>query len=504
MNLIFFIIFILTICIIIFFLTRKSHSNNSVIIKDKEKYKMSLLNNIGNLIQKKNNIQITNTSNRQNKIKLNNSLDILKEQIINIIIAKYDITDDHIIDYIKNSCLDVLLKLSQQKSIENILNHYNPQQSNDLIILVLRNLFYYPSLDVKRKILIGQYLINKSNNENEIENIYDYISSIALNKNENSVTRMNASDILNLSNNSRYMKISKNSLELLRQEDDLPKVINSPHLQNMRNIFDNVQVLNPFNTIRNNIINDIPIIAPIIIRDNVRYIPNNLRQNTKERSIYNDGQNVHNTEINNSVLEAGKNLIKNYTTSSILTFNYNLISNLPEDKKMKIEAALHRILTDDTIFKYNITLYTLFQSLLYFIEKHPNKDELNKRLIEELISSSGLCASGHISRLINTLQGYDISNDLKIKIKIDDEIYAKIKHFIDKSLQNAVDNDEIMDDMMTNNKSIFITFIKTIIYKELPTIYNEYKDIATKDEISKVIISSLDKYSNTINNFELI
>ena len=74
-----------------------------------------------------------------------------------------------------------------------------------------------------KKLLAGQFIINKSRNGDEIDAIYNYISEVALNPQIPSTTRMNAADILSISNNRRYMGVANQALELLRREDDAPR-----------------------------------------------------------------------------------------------------------------------------------------------------------------------------------------------------------------------------------------------------------------------------------------
>lgn len=49
---------------------------------------------------------------------------------------------------------------------------------------------------------------------------------------------------------------------------------------------------------------------------------------------------------------------------------------------------------------------TVFDHVWSYIQRHKDKDELVKRLREEVIDSRGMCSNGKITRLVNSLQGF--------------------------------------------------------------------------------------------------
>ena len=122
--------------------------------------------------------------------------------------------------------------------------------------------------------------------------------------------------------------------------------------------------------------------------------------------------------------------------------------------------------------------------------------------MDELIDMSGKCSTGHLSRLLNVLQGYETDLKSKVTIDIKDEMYAKIKHLIEKDIMEQENMDELMEDMLSENKSIFIKFIKKVIDQNIFEIVNEYKNNnISNDEIIKTIVESLDKYTGTKDYF---
>ena len=427
----------------------------------------------------------------------------------NIIIGRYKLDNKHEIDIVKFHVVKYI-ELNK-KNTERL----SESDIDDLLLYVSRKIFKTVNDHMKR-IQIGQFIINNSRDNKEIQYIYEHIVFIASNNNISVNTRMNAIDILYLSNNSKYIDISKQLLKQIR------------NIENTNDWFDRrldkkIQLLKTINTKTlpvNNTQTYIPVTNTNTLQTTQLIYPNNDQLyiqdleifeppiiKKSEKSIYQDGQNVHDTSINNTVLETANELISNYTPNSTLNFNYALISGYSEEDKTKIEVSLHRIMTDNSNFKYGITLYKLFQSLLCFISKNTQKDqrdELNKRLTEELLDMHKTCATGHLSRMVNVLQGFDTNLKQKISISIDSEIYAKIKFIIEKEIQNAENSDEIIDDMMSDEKLLYIDFIKNIFNKDekkIKEIYKEYENVKDEKSINTSLIKALDKFTGTSGKF---
>jgi hypothetical protein len=223
-----------------------------------------------------------------------------------------------------------------------------------------------------------------------------------------------------------------------------------------------------------------------------------------ERTIYGDGQNVHDTTVNNSVLDAAHELVKNHRGTGMLNFDYGLIAKLPPAQRVKVEAALHRITTDPSSFKHGTSLYSIFQSLMQFIAQHKEKDELNRRLVEELTEMSGLCATGHLARLVSVAQGFTDNDGMRIKMSIDDEVYAKIKHLADRAIGGDENSDDLLQDLVSPEKTRICTFLSNQAVQWINDLSEEYKDLTTKEKVQDAIIKALDKYTNTGGRFRSI
>jgi hypothetical protein len=208
-------------------------------------------------------------------------------------------------------------------------------------------------------------------------------------------------------------------------------------------------------------------------------------------TVYSDSQNVHNNTVNESVLNACSYLIKQEQVFEIRMDNVRneLLEQFPIYTR-SIESVLTRVEIDTSRFRSGIhafSLYELFSSLWNYINKHKHKTELFKRLVEEISSMALYCATGHLSRFINVIQGYTEDPSLQIKISDKSQIKSVVSTYLDKLL--FVADDKITDSILENDKNPFYNFISTSINLKIEEWIKEY------GEIQEHIISAVEKYS---------
>jgi hypothetical protein len=511
-------IFIFLLFILIVYIIYKLNKN-----KNKNFETNSYLENYGNKL--KSNIDLLSIKNsKQQKYKIQNiEYHPLIKKVSNVIIGRYKLKNKDIIKIVYYNVNEYILvnickkDNKKNKNLDNILNDkYKLNEVTDKTTLNVSRILFDIVNDPLTKIFIGQYIINKSNSNFEINNIYKGIIDIAKNSKYSVDIRMNAVDILNLSNNKKYIEISKTLIQSIRNirtenvnqtfDNHLNTVINNVKTKKQNQIQINKNTNIPQQGLGNIPQQNIELLVdidgntfPIPPDIDIPPLQRQIEIKKPSRSIYEDGQNVHNTKINESTLNTASELINKYNPTTRIEYTY--YKKLYKDEKIKkIENSIHRINTDTSTFGKGFNLYSVFQSLLNLIEQHPQKNELNERLIDELIDMSNKCSTGHLSRLINVLQGFETNLKIKVEIDIKDEIYAKIKHLIEKNIMEQENMDEIMEDILSENKTIYIEFVKNIINDNISEMLNEYKNVDNKDVI-KEIINALDKYTGTTNNF---
>lgn len=177
------------------------------------------------------------------------------------------------------------------------------------------------------------------------------------------------------------------------------------------------------------------------------------------KTIFDNAQNVHVKEIEKSVLDIITKL-SSYPTMKLndeyisLNFVQEKVSELLKNKselcnnslcfnnvdcigrdenyfcsekckadfenKMKIVISFNRISMDKALY-FNNTISNILVKVWSYIENHEEKDEMKKRLLEELMEMSGTCSSGFASRMVNTVTGF---GEFHISISWEDQIVS--------------------------------------------------------------------------------
>ena len=198
------------------------------------------------------------------------------------------------------------------------------------------------------------------------------------------------------------------------------------------------------------------------------------RQDGNVKTIFQNAQNVHVDEIEQSVLKALEFLasIEMKTISDVpgtdkITFEYvkknieeelekikpkepkdyekyvkkrenkgksknkkmnDIVEKYEKDKKIydenedKINVSLNRIYMDRALYSnYNCSLLNILLKVWTYFSSHVAKDDMKKRLLEELIDMSGTCSSGFAGRLVNVISGF---GDFNITISWRDQLIA--------------------------------------------------------------------------------
>jgi hypothetical protein len=177
------------------------------------------------------------------------------------------------------------------------------------------------------------------------------------------------------------------------------------------------------------------------------------RQDGDVKTIFDNAQNVHVDEIEQSILEALEFLsgISMKTLSGVpgtaqITFEYvkkqieeELEKSKPkepkrktkkykeekknyDEKEDKIKISLNRIYMDRALYSnYNCSLLHILLKIWTYLSTHESCEDMKNRLLEELIDMSGTCSSGFASRLVNVISGY---GDFNLTISWRDQIVA--------------------------------------------------------------------------------
>jgi hypothetical protein len=213
-------------------------------------------------------------------------------------------------------------------------------------------------------------------------------------------------------------------------------------------------------------------------------------------TIVTDTQNVHSKDINDCNLKICVKLILIYEAKDVDMDGivFPMLSLLyPEDQEL-IRGVLERVEIDTSIFCYGndkFTLYNVFCALWEFIMCNKHKDQLLKRLIQEIVSMFEYCTTGHLARFVAVIQGFTDNEDLTLKISTKEHMKMVVCNILDKSLENA--SDEIVDSIISSDQTIFFKFVEKTLSDRLSELLKEYGDLR-KDICSAVALYTGWKY----------
>jgi hypothetical protein len=147
--------------------------------------------------------------------------------------------------------------------------------------------------------------------------------------------------------------------------------------------------------------------------------------NYNNHGIFNDSQNVHSSSIQKSTQDSINNLMKDDLDLSKDEIVDQLIQLEP-----KCLTSLLCYLDDKEVHSILLlTFYEVFVKIFGRIVNSDHKNELMKRLDEEMQESECKCFTGRMTRLVNVLSSY--FEDINITISTNERISAIILTILD-------------------------------------------------------------------------
>lgn len=168
------------------------------------------------------------------------------------------------------------------------------------------------------------------------------------------------------------------------------------------------------------------------------------------RTIFENAQNVHTSEVSDSVNEAIEYLVQmplesekkkpltfEYVKTQIMSILDGMEANPSRDADVKI--ALNRILIDRSLYSnHNMSLVNILLKVWLYLSQHEHRAALETRLVEELCEISGRCSSGFAACLVNVLSGF---GDFSIRISWENQIIANYMGRLNARAQTITDAD---------------------------------------------------------------
>lgn len=204
-------------------------------------------------------------------------------------------------------------------------------------------------------------------------------------------------------------------------------------------------------------------------------------------NIFKNSQNVHNQAVEESV-EKMIEFISTFIPRTVSPYTFEkakdelteLIKLEPDDDKRTIlENAMIRITIDRAIYgRFNLSLANIIAKMWTYIQDSSYREELQKRLLEELIDSNNKCSSGYVSRILNSLSGF---GDISLQISFEDQIISVLETRLNNEIMNDENSDIILDEMILpvrffEKRGTFLKFFRTHISRIREEMYDEFKE----------------------------
>jgi len=235
------------------------------------------------------------------------------------------------------------------------------------------------------------------------------------------------------------------------------------------------------------------------------------KMDAENDTIYDNAENVHTDEIDESVAKGIEWLIsydneyskiKSPTLQDIEDYYKSL--DLSKEEKEAISSSLQRISFDRGVYSnYSLSLKHIALKVWKFINQHDSKDQMLQRMKEELIDIAGTCASGYVARLINVISGL---TDFNLRISWRDQICANLSGRLNaraKALDNLNFQEKVLNEMAMINKQSgnkhydkknFMKFFREYLPEIVAELQEEFAPYITDTDFELYLRNALMKY----------
>jgi len=237
----------------------------------------------------------------------------------------------------------------------------------------------------------------------------------------------------------------------------------------------------------------------------------------RQLTTFDNKQNVHDVDESARVIidfintiEISKSITFENTCDEIKEYIENLLKNNKGEniieKMERVDVAFNRIYLDNALYGEHILLNNVLIKLWHYIKSHENKEELQKRLFEELLDMADTCSSGYANRLANTLSGITehsikMTWGAQIKNNIAGRLNAKIREIDDEKFQTLILTE--MTEENAEDRSHFLEFFRKHILSIRDELYDEFKEFVDDQAFDFHFRIAISYYETGIEDNEL-
>jgi hypothetical protein len=203
------------------------------------------------------------------------------------------------------------------------------------------------------------------------------------------------------------------------------------------------------------------------------------------KNVFISSQNLHSVSVD---IEAFVEKIIEFDTASLAT----LLARYPHH-----ENTFDRIVLDQQLYSSKaLNISTLLLKCWSCIQLHEHREELEKRLDQELADMKDTCTSGHMVRLMNVFSGWMDGVKLDVKIEIQSVVFYRLQKMIE-SLDDT-QRDAIIEELGkidVVDEGVAQSTIQSCLFKEVAVLHDEllqdYKSILEEQKFDEYFRNAL-------------
>ena len=236
--------------------------------------------------------------------------------------------------------------------------------------------------------------------------------------------------------------------------------------------------------------------------EKIKNIYEEMKWNNKdEKTIYNNSQNAHDENKTLQSVKLAEKLYKkikefdlanNIECRDMCAYIFDFFNDNYNYTDI-CKTVLTRITIDTSVYGFEsfFNLLELTYSLIKFILMSEYKDELIKRLYEEMIEMKDLCATGYLNRYINVLQGFH--PEYEVKMEFESQLNASINFYLSKKILEENNDDITLGSYDEKYKDLYISFVKKHVNMYIPSLMSQYGE----KDVMENIVHVLTKITNS-------
>jgi hypothetical protein len=216
--------------------------------------------------------------------------------------------------------------------------------------------------------------------------------------------------------------------------------------------------------------------------------------------LYSNAENTHDETVVNStrnILRALKAMWKAEDVAGItVEDSYKLVAGYitSHEDEEKLRGFLYRVMTDPTKWE-TLKMIDILALINKTIVNHESREEMSRRLFEEMIEASGTCTTGYVTRLVNVLQGFVQGREFSLRVAPKDEIRSVIFARLNAQLRNLPHSqrEAVLESMIEKDKSAVNEFLFWFDLRD--DLWEEYKELLPRGEFDEIAERTYDEYA---------